>query len=221
MKTYYVKAKIDKTQQNSKCRLCVNRDKTINQIISECSKLAQKEYKNRHNWVGKVIHKEFSQKFKIDQMNKWYMHNLESILKNETHKVPRDFEIQTDYLILVRWSDLVIVNKKTRTCQIVDFAIPPDHRVKIKESEKIDKFLDLARKLKKLWNMKVKVIPIVNGVFRTIPKGLVKGLEDLKIRGQVEIIQTRALLRSARILRRVLETWGGLLSLKTLWKTIS
>ena len=52
----HIKAKIDKTQQNSKCRLCGDRDETINHIISECSKLAQKEYKTRHNRVGKVIH---------------------------------------------------------------------------------------------------------------------------------------------------------------------
>ena len=54
--------------------------------------------------------------------------------------------------------------------------------------------------------MKVTVIPIVNGALGAISKVLVKGLEDLKIRGQVETIQTTALLRLARILRRVLET---------------
>ena len=51
--------------------------------------------------------------------------------------------------------------------------------------------------------MKVTVIPIVIG---TVTKGLVQRLEDLEIRGRVETIKTTALLRSARILRRVLET---------------
>ena len=40
-----IKARIDKTQQNSKCRLCGDREETINPIVRECSKLAQKEYK--------------------------------------------------------------------------------------------------------------------------------------------------------------------------------
>ena len=53
--------------------------------------------------------------------------------------------------------------------------------------------------------MKVMVIPIVIGAFGTIPKGLVKGLEDLKIRGLVETIQNTALLRLTRILRSVEE----------------
>ena len=42
LRTNLIKARIDKTQQNSKCRLCGDRDETINHIISECSKLAQK-----------------------------------------------------------------------------------------------------------------------------------------------------------------------------------
>ena len=69
--------------------------------------------------------------------------------------------------------------------------------------------------------MKVTIVPIVIGAFGTITKGLFKVLEDLEVGGQGEAIQMTALLRTARILRRVLETWGDLLSLKTQWKTIS
>ena len=56
IRTNYAKVKIDKLQQNNKCRLCGERDETINHIMNECNKLAQKEYKTRHYWVGKVIH---------------------------------------------------------------------------------------------------------------------------------------------------------------------
>ena len=54
--------------------------------------------------------------------------------------------------------------------------------------------------------MKVTIIPIVIGAFGTVTKGLLKVLEDLEVRGRVETIQTTALLRTARILRRVRET---------------
>ena len=57
-----------------------------------------------------------------------------------------------------------------------------------------------------MWNVKVTIVPIVIGALGTITKRLLKGLEDLEIRRQVETIQTLALLRTARILRRVLET---------------
>ena len=70
------------------------------------------------------------------------------------HKLLWDFEIQTDHLLSARRPILIIINKKERT----------DHRVKLNESEKKNKYFDLARELKKLWNMKVTIIPIAVGV---------------------------------------------------------
>ena len=123
---------------------------------------------------------------------------------NETHKILWDFEIRTDHQISARRPDQVIVKKKkkkkTRTWSIVKFAVPADQRVNLKESEKNDKYLDLTRELKELLNMKVMVIATVIGALGTVNKGLIMGLENLKIRGGVETIQTTALLRSARIL---------------------
>ena len=220
LRTNHIKARIDKTQQNRKCKLCCDRYETINHIISECSKLAQREYKARLDWVSKVIHWEMCKKLKFDHTNKWYMHNPAPVLENATHKPLWNFNIRTDHLIPARRPELIIINKKERTCKIVDSAVPADHRIKLKECEKRDKNLDLARELKKLWNMQVTIIPIVIGTFGTVTKGLLKGLEYLKVGGWVETIQTTALLKTARILRRVLETWWDLLSLSLQWKTI-
>ena len=54
--------------------------------------------------------------------------------------------------------------------------------------------------------MQVTIIPIVIGAFGTVTKGLLKGLENLDVGGRAETVQTTALLKTARILRRVLET---------------
>ena len=191
------------------------RDETINHI-SECSKLARKEYKARQNWVGKVIYWEMCKKFKFDHANEWYMHN------------PAHTQIPMGLWYTNGSPDLGQKTrpynnqqkKKKKICKIVDFAVPADHRIKLKECEKRDKYLDLARELKKLWKMKVTIIPIVIGAFGTVTKGLLKGLEDLEVDGRVETIQTTALLKTARILRRVLETWEDMLSLNLKWKTI-
>ena len=134
--------------------------------------------------------------------------------QQQHYKLLWDFDIHTDHLISVRRPDLIIINKKERTCKIVDFAVPADHRIKLKEYENKDKYLDLARELKKLWNLQVTIIPIVIGAFGTVTKGLLKGLEDSVVGGRVETIQTTTLLRTARILRRVLKTWGDLLLLR-------
>ena len=76
------------------------------------------------------------------------MHTPAVVLENDTRKLLWDFDIQTDHLILVRRPDLNTNQQKKRTCKIVDFAVPADHRLKLKESEKKDKYLDLARGLK-------------------------------------------------------------------------
>ena len=67
--------------------------------------------------------------------------------------------------------------------------------------------------------MKVTIVPIMIGVLSTITEGLLKDLEDLEVGGRVETIRKTLLLRTARILRRVLATWGDLLLLKLQRKT--
>ena len=114
IRTNHIKARIDKTQQDSNCRLCGDRDEMINHIISECSKLAQKEYKTRHDWMGKVIHWEMFKKFWFDHTNKCYMPNTAPVLENDTHKLQWDFDIHTDHLISTRRTDLIIINKKKK-----------------------------------------------------------------------------------------------------------
>ena len=78
-------------QQNSRCILCGDRNKTINHITSECCKSAQREYKTRHVWVGKMIHRELCKKFKFDHTTKWYV-------QPRIH--PRKFDGQNSLVIL-------------------------------------------------------------------------------------------------------------------------
>ena len=107
--------------------------------ICECSKLAQKGYKARHDLVGKLAHLDLFKNLKFDYSSKWYMHNQESAQENEMHKLLWDFEIQTDHQISARRPDLIIVNnnkkkkkrkKEIRTCKIMAFTVPADNRVK-------------------------------------------------------------------------------------------
>ena len=85
------------------------------------------------------------------------MHNPVFVLENETHKLLWDFEIQTDYLISVRRPDLIIINKKEEkkekekkeNLQYCGLCCPSGAQSKIEKSEKKEKYLDLARELKK------------------------------------------------------------------------
>ena len=110
VRTNHIKARKDKAQRNSKCRLCGDRDETINHIISECSKLAQKKYKTRHNWVGKVIHLEMCKKFKLYHTNKGIStthHLSENITRINSNRTLT----YTDHLILTGWPELILINK--------------------------------------------------------------------------------------------------------------
>ena len=85
---------------------------------------------------------------------------------------------------------------------MVEFVARMDHKVKIKEKEKRDNYLDLAGEQKRLWNMRLSVIPIRIGALGTVHKDLVIRLKELEIGRRAEPIQTTALIRSDRILKR-------------------
>ena len=72
------------------------------------------------------------------------MNKPESVLENEKVKILWVFEIQTNPFISARRPDLVLINKKKGICHQVDFAVLVDQKGKIKESEKTDKYLNIA-----------------------------------------------------------------------------
>ena len=79
--------KIDNTKQDWKYCLGGDKDETINHIVSECIKRAEKEYKSWHEWVKKVIYRELYIKLKFDNTTIWSKCKPESTLENETHKI--------------------------------------------------------------------------------------------------------------------------------------
>lgn len=205
LRTNVIKAKIDKSQDNAKCRLCKSKEETVNHIVSGCQNLAQKEYKRRHDTVAKALHWDILRQKGFPHEPQWYKHDPEAVVENDKFKILWDFTIQTDHIITARRPDIVVIDKQRKKCQIVDIAIPVDGRIDKKEEEKIEKYQELAREIKKLWNLKVKVIPIVVGALGSVTERLTEYLSEMGVTTRVELIQKSALLGSARILRKVLE----------------
>ena len=78
------------------------------------------------------------------------MHNTALVLDNITYKLLWDVDIETEHLISVGRPDLIIIYQKDKIiCKIVDFAVPADHRIKLKECEQKDEYISIARELKK------------------------------------------------------------------------
>ena len=116
----------------------------------------------------------------------------------------RDFSIQTDVVEAPR-PDLVVVDKKERSCKIIDFAVPGDSRIEEKENNKIEKYQDSGRELQKIWKIKVKIIPLVVGSLGAIPKQFGNRLKQIGITAGTAQVQKTVLLGMARILTKVLE----------------
>ena len=194
IRTNLVKAKIDKSQGDSLFRVCRKVNESIDHIVSGCSELAQKEYNRRHDDLEKTVYWKLARKCNFEAGNKWYEHEPERVLENEDYKILWDFTIQTDLVIEARRPDLVVVDKKERSCKIIVFAVPGDSRIEEKEIDKIEKYQDLGRELQKILNVKVKIIPLVVGSLGAILKQFGNRLKQIGIT-----------IGTARILRKVLE----------------
>ena len=91
----------------------------------------------------------------------YYEQKLELVIKNDKCKILWDFTIQTDHEIYGRRPNVIVIQKDKNLCQITDFTYLYDARVYTKELEKIEHYQHLVQELRKIWNMKVNVIPLV------------------------------------------------------------
>ena len=69
------------------------------------------------------------------------MNMSQSVLENQDYKIFQDFSIQTNHVIeaiCYRTRFLIVIDKKKRTCKIIDFAVPRDSRIEEREKEKIE-----------------------------------------------------------------------------------
>ena len=206
LRTNYVKYHIDKTAESPMCRMCGKRGESVQHIVSECEKIAQKEYKRRHDNVAKRIHWDLCRKNGLEHVEKWYEHLPEGVIENDNVKILWDINIQCDNIIQARRPDIVLIDKNKKTGIIIDIAVPGDKRIEDKEKEKIEKYQDLKREIGRLWSLKkVQVIPIIVGALGSVTKGFKNWIEKLEISPNITDIQKTVLLGTARILRKVME----------------
>ena len=101
----------------------------------------------------------------------------------------------------------MVVNEDAKECKIIDVAVPWDSRVRTEEQEKIEKYGDLKREVATMWGIKkVTVIPVIIGALGAVSKEFDKWIEKIGINLRIGHVQKTALLGTARILRKVLET---------------
>ena len=104
------------------------RDESITHLIVECKKLAQKELKQRHDNIARIVHLELCQKFGLVGEVKWYNHKPASVVENDRVKTLWDFDTQTGYVIQHRRPGIVDISVIVEY-HLIDIAVPGDKRI--------------------------------------------------------------------------------------------
>jgi hypothetical protein len=87
---------------------------------------------------------------------------------------------------------------------LIDVAIPGDRNVIQKEAEKILKYQDLTTEIRRMWNVKTRVTPLIIGATGTISKSFRKYASTIPGNHEVKELQKTAILGTAHILLKVL-----------------
>jgi hypothetical protein len=116
--------------------------------------MAKKEYLIRYDRVVTHLHYSVCKAVGIETTEKWDTHMLESVCEHEDVTVLSNQEAHTDREVLANRPDIIIKNRKEKTCILIDMAIPADRNVIRKEAEKILKYKSLFIEIQRMWNMK-------------------------------------------------------------------
>ena len=126
-------------------------------------------------------------------------------MENSQYKILWDFPNITDRPICHNRPDVVVVDKQNNKGYFIDVTIPGDACVKMKTTEKLDKYRDLQIIIKQLWSMPISIVPIVIRVLGSVSLDLSKWLAVLDFDYQVILLlQKTVLLGTFNILRRYL-----------------
>ena len=114
LRTNSIKYSIDKTSETPLCRLCGDATETVRHIVSGCKKLAQREYRKRHDKVALRVHWEMCRKYRIECTDKWYDHQPMPTAENGEMRVTLDMTIYMDKVLKYNRPDITLVHKDTQ-----------------------------------------------------------------------------------------------------------
>ena len=176
IQTNYIKQNIDKTTRSTLSRMCGTTNETISPIVSECGKLAQKKYKQRHDSVWRYVHWQFCEKLGFNEARTvCYYHETYEIQSESTLYSLSEYQGQG--------FGMSMNQKKQLKAKILKFCGVYRHgntRVCDKKREKIKKYNLLKDEIASLWQMKKAAeIPIVVGALQNTTIKLEKYIESL------------------------------------------
>jgi len=141
----------------------------------------------RHDKVCAHLHYSICKALGIETTDKWYTHMPKPVHEEGYVTVLWNQAVHTDRKFTVSRPDIIIKNKKEKTCILIDVAIPADRNVGKKEAEKKLKYKSLCIEIQRMWNLKFTTIPVIIGATRMLTRSLRKNLESTRIPGKHSI----------------------------------
>ena len=136
-----------------------------------------------------------------------------AVVENSQCKILWDFIIIADRPVCHNRPDVVVVDKQNNKGYFIDVTIPGDVRIKMKTTEKLDKYRDLQIIIQQFWGMLISIVPIVIRALGSVSLDHLKWLKVLDFDYQViPLLQKTVLLRTFNILRRYLSVVPQLIS---------
>ena len=152
------------------------------------------------------MHWTISKEFGIEVKERWYEHEPKTVTENDSVTILWDMPIHTDRTIAANRPDIVLKNKKDKTCLLIDMTIPLNTYTSVKTMEKLTKYKDLEIEVERMWGLKTTTVPVVMGALGTIKKDM--ETYSNKVPGNINIhvheLQKITLFSTAHLLRWVL-----------------
>ena len=205
LNTRYYSKHIIKQGSTDRCRMYHTQVETVEHIISGCQTLAADKYLNRHSQVAAQLHLDMCKHYaiKMDAQH-WYQHNPECVMENKKSTILWDHQFKTDRHIPCNKPDIIIQEKDSERCLMIDVAILSDYNIQKKSTEKMSNYVDLQIECQRMWNKKGEVIPIIISATGIVEKSIQSYLQKIPGKHNLYILQMSAILGTAQILRKVL-----------------
>jgi hypothetical protein len=151
------------------------------------------------------MHYSICKKLRIETAENWYSHIPKPVTEHEDVTVLWNQGIQMDRQVLANRPDIIVKNKKDKTCLVIDVAVPSDKNVIQKEAKRKLEYKNLSIEIQRMWNMKCFVIPVINGATGIVSKSFKKCLETIPGQQPIDSLQRTAILGTSHIIRKVLQ----------------
>ena len=144
----------------SKCRIFLQFEETVDHIVFGCVILDKIEYIFRHNNAATYLHWSICQNHDTEITDKWYEHKPEIVVHNKENNITiiGNTPVNTNGTVTANRPDIIIKDSVNSTCKSIDVTVPSETNIALKKTEKKNKFKDLKLEIQRMWHMKTKVI---------------------------------------------------------------